>query len=161
METVKITKERLNLFVVCGKHYVSANNSKKSLLWINLDSLLELAIKKLKKVERQKELVNMKFCKKTASRLIEYDKQGRYQFTEEDRIKILSENDLIDQEEIDIPCMIVPKGDYPEKSLTYDVRNAFKGIVIPADEYAGIEDLKKFLEEENERVEEEEELIEE
>lgn len=159
-ETVKITKEQLNIFVVCAKHYISANISKKSQLWINLDNLLPLATKKLKKVEREKDLVRMKYCKKTATKHLDFNKTGNYQFTEEDNLKVLEEFDRIDAEETELPAgFIVPKGEYPEKGLTYDIRNSFKGIVIDRNEYAGIENdaLKKMLEEENARIEQEEE----
>ncbi len=162
METVQITKEKLNKFAAGGKFYISKNMAKKSVLWINVDSLLELATKKLKKVEREKELVRMKYCKKTASKHIEYSKTNQYQFTEDDNVKVLDEFDRIDAELVDFPQMIVTKGEYPEKGMTYDIRDAFKGIVIAENEYdVNNPELKALLEAENERVEAEEEELEE
>lgn len=154
METTKISKEKLNKFVVCAKHYVSANLASKSILWINCDTLLEIAIKKLKKVDREKELVRMKYCKKTATKHIDMTKDGKFQFTEEDNKKVLDEFDRIDGEEIEMPCMIV--SEFPEKGLTYDIRDAFKGIVIPDNKYdVANPELAKMLDEENARVEQE------
>ena len=150
--TVTITKEKLNKFVVCGKHYVTANMANKSLLWIHVDTLLETAIKKLKKIEREKDYVRMKYCKKTATKHIDLSKFDKYQFTEEDNTTVLKEFDRIDAEEIDFPCMIVPKGQYPEKGLTYDIRDSFKGIVIAENEYVIDETLEKRLKEENDRI---------
>lgn len=135
-----ITKEKLNLFVVCAKGYLNANTEKKSVLTAYLDEILPSMIKKLKKVEREKELVRLKYAKKTASKHIEQDKNGRYQFTEEDNINVLEEFDRIDEETIEIEPMLVPEEDCPQ-DLTFDVSDAFRGIVIPEKE-----DLKLLLE---------------
>lgn len=125
-----ITKEHLNLFVVCAKAYMNANTETPSVLTVYLEEILPGMIKKLKKVEREKELVRLKYCKKTASKHIEQDKNGRYQFTEEDNLKVLDEFDRIDDETIEIEPLIVSEEDCPQ-DLTFDVRNAFRGIVIP------------------------------
>lgn len=157
-ETVTITKEKLNLFVICGKHYVNHNKTKKSILWIHVNELLPLAIKKLKKVEREKELIRMKYCKKTSTKHIELNKHNGYQFTEEDNKKVLDEFDRIEQETVEMACLIVPKGEYPEGDLSFDIRDAFTGIVIPEKEYDLTNPkIKEMLEEENKRVAEEEE----
>lgn len=149
----EITKEKLSLFVACGKYYINANQANKSLLWICIDSLLELGTKKLKKIERERDFVRMKFCKKTGSKHIEYDKRGSYQFTEEDNKKVLEEFDRIDSETLEFPTMIVPKGEYPVKGLSYDLRQAFKGIVIPANEYdVSDPNFQALLDEENKIV---------
>ncbi len=159
METITITKEKLNKFVACGKHYITVNVANKSLLWVNVDTLLEIAIKKLKKVEREKELARLSLCKKTATKHIDMSKNGNYQFTEEDHKKLLEAVDTIDQSTVDMPCMVIPKGEYPEKGLTYDIRDSFKGIVIPLNEYdVKNADLAALLEAENARIEQEEEL---
>lgn len=130
MENVTITKEQLNLFVVCGKHY--ATNAKPSVLKSTVSELLPIALKKLKKVERQKELTRLNLCKKTASKHIDLDKDGRYQFTEEDNIKLLERFDDIDEETVEMPCIIV--SEYPEEGLTFDIVRGFEGIVIPKQE---------------------------
>lgn len=125
-----ITKDQLNLFVVCAKGYLNANIGKKSVLTGHLEEILPSMIKKLKRVEREKELVRLKYAKKTASKHIDQDKEGRYQFTEEDNIKVLEEFDRIGEETVEIEPLIVSVEDCPE-DLTFDVRNAFRGIVIP------------------------------
>lgn len=129
MDKVSITKEKLNLFVVCGKHYTSATE-EKSELWDAIYSLVPLALKKLKKVERQKELVRISLCKKTSSKHLDMDKNNRYQFTEEDNLKLLEKFDDIDAELVEFPCQIVKE--FPEEGLTFDMRKGFEGIVIPA-----------------------------
>lgn len=160
MQTLKteVTKEQLNLFAVVGKHYLNANNKKKSVLWVAVNELLPIAIKKLKKIEREKDLIRMKYCKKTATKHIEMDKRGSYMFTEDDNKKVLEEFDRINDEMIEMPTLIVPKGEYPESDLSFDIREGFKGIVIPEVEYelANPEALKVLLEAENERVSQEE-----
>lgn len=127
METTTITKEQLNLFVVVGKHYVT--NSKPSVLKSAIQELLPSALKKLKKVERQKELVRLHLCKKTASKHIDLDRDGRYQFTEEDNVQLLEKFDEIDEETVEMRTIIVD--DFPEEGLTYDTRRGLEGIVIP------------------------------
>lgn len=132
MDTTTITKEQLNLFVVCGKHYVT--NAKASVLKSAISELLPTALKKLKKVERQKELARLNLCKKTASRHIDLDKEGRYQYTEEDHARLLERFDEIDEETVEMPTIIVT--DYPDEGLTYDLRRGFEGIVLPKAEEA-------------------------
>lgn len=127
MTTTKITKEKLNLFVACGKHYVS--NANESELSKAVEAVLEPAIKKLKKVERQQEIARLSLAKKTSSKHIERDKYGNNLFTEADNIKLLEKIDEINAEEVDLPIDIVE--DYPSEGITYDIRQAFEGIVIP------------------------------
>jgi hypothetical protein len=126
-----ITKEKLNLFVVCGKHYIT-NAENKSELWHAINSLLPVAVKKLQKVEREKELFRLSICKKSSSKHIEMDKHGRYQFTEEDNKKLLEKFDEIELETVTIPCHVIEE--FPEEGLSYDMRKGFEGIVIPATE---------------------------
>lgn len=156
-ELAEITKSQLNLFVVCAKHYLNNNSKKKSRLWIALDAILPKAVKLLKKVEGEKELVRVNLCKKSASKHIEYDKDGRYQFTEEAYKTLQEKLEAIEDATVKIPKMIIPKGEYPELGLTYDVRQAFQGIVIPEPDYK-LDDpeLDKRLEEENKALEAEE-----
>jgi len=158
METVKITKSQLNLFVVAGKHYVNANQKKKSKLWIAIDTILPKATKLLEKVEKERELARVNLCKKSASKHIEYDKNGRYQFTDETFKTLQEKLDAIDVAEVTIPQIIIPKGEYPELGLSYDFRQAFQGIVIPEPDYR-LDDpeLEAKLEEENKSLEAEEE----
>lgn len=130
METTNVSKEQINLFVVCGKHYVNANRETPSVLSATVEELLDSYLKKLKKIDREKELVRMKLCKKTATKHIDQDKSGRYQFTEDDQIKLYDEFDRIDEEMVEMPCQIVPKDQIPMEGITYDVARAFKGIVM-------------------------------
>lgn len=126
-----ITKEQLNIFVVCGKHYVSAQIKDKNTnpLWQAINSLLPGAVSKLKKVERQRELARLNLCKKNSSKHIEYDKSGNYQYTEEDNISLLEKFDAINEETVQMQTHII--NDYPTEGLTYDIMQAFEGIVIP------------------------------
>jgi len=161
METTKITKSQLNLFVVAGKHYLNANQSKKSKLWVAIDSILPKATKLLERVEKERELARVNLCKKSASKHIEYDKSSRYQFTAEDFKTLQEKLEIIDAAEVTIPQIIIPKGEYPELGLSYDFRQAFQGIVIPEPDYKLDDpDLDEKLEEENESlVAEEEEAL--
>lgn len=128
-----ITKEQLNLFVVCGKHYISVTPpEQKSILWESVNSLLPLALKKLKKVEHEKELHRLNLCKKTSTKHIDKDKNGGYQFTEDDNIKLIERFAEIDQATVEMSCNVI--NEFPEEGLTYDMRKAFEGIVIPATE---------------------------
>lgn len=158
MTTTQITKSQLNLFVVAGKAYLNMNQKKKSRLWIAIDALLPKATKLLKRVENERELVRVNLCKKTGTKHIEYDKDGRYQFTEE-AFKMLQEKlETIDEQLVAVPSMIIPKGEYPELGLSYDMRQAFENIVIPAPDYK-LDDpeLDAKLEAENKQLEAEEE----
>jgi hypothetical protein len=150
METTKIDKAKLNLFVLAGKQYVNSFQKKKSKLWVAIDTVLPKATKLLERVEKEKELARVNQCKKSASKHIEYDKNGRYQFTEEAYITLQTKLDAIDEAEVAIPKLIVPKGEYPELGLSYDHRQAFQGIVIPEPDYK-LDDpkLDAKLEEEN------------
>jgi len=133
-DTKQITKAKLNLFVVAGKHYINTNK-KKSKLWIAADAILPKATKLLTKVENERELARVNLCKKTATKHIEYDKNGRYQFTEEAFKSLQEKLEAIDEALVSIPTMIVPNGEFPELGLSYDVRQGFYGIVIPEPEY--------------------------
>ncbi len=156
-ETTQIPKEKLNLFVLTGKHYLNSTK-KKSKLWVAVDTILPKATKLLTRVEKERELARVNLCKKTASKHIEYDKNSRYQFTAEDYKTLQDKLDAIDEAEVTIPIMIVPKGEYPELGLSYDIRHAFEGIVIPESDYK-LDDpeLDAKLEEENKSLEAEEE----
>jgi hypothetical protein len=156
-ETTQIPKEKLNLFVLTGKHYLNSTK-KKSRLWIAVDTILPKATKLLAKVEKEKELIRVNLCKKTASKHIDYDKNRQYQFTAEDHKTIQEKFDTIDESMVTIPCMIIPKGEYPELGLSYDIRQAFQGIVIPEPDYT-LDDpeLDAKLELENKALEAEEE----
>ena len=156
-ETTQIPKEKLNLFVLTGKHYLNGTK-KKSKLWLAVDAILPKATKMLKKVEKERELVRVNLCKKTASKHIDYDKEGRYQFTAEEFKTLQEKLDAIDEAMVAIPTIIIPKGEYPELGLSYDIRQAFQGIVIPEPDYK-LDDpeLDAKLEEENKSLEAEEE----
>lgn len=151
MKTTEITKEELNLFAVCAKHYLNNydGDRKANPLVRSIESILPGMMKQLKKVERQKELSRVSLCKKTASKHIEYDKSGRYQFTEEDFKKLEVQLDKIDQEKIKVLEVVIEE--FPEEGLSYDIRQAFEGIVIPKTEKLEIvEELEEELEEKDE-----------
>lgn len=141
MLTTTITKEKLNNFVICGKHY--ATNNAESVLKATVEALLEPAIKRLKKVEREKELQRLKLCKKTSSKHVERDRNNNLIFTEADTISIMEKFDEIDQQTIEFPQDIVKE--FPEDGLSYDIRSAFEGIVIPkiARKFDSLPDVKE------------------
>lgn len=141
MTTTEITKEHLNLFIVCGKHYVNsvpAEKRKENPLVPVIESVLPGMVKQLKKVERSKELFRISLCKKTAANYIEHNKNGDYQFTDKDLIKLTEELTKIDEQTIKVPCVIIEE--FPEEGLSYDLRQAFEGIVIPKGERLEIEE---------------------
>jgi len=141
METIKITKEKLNLFVICGKHYL--NNNKKDMLWGAIDTILPQMVSKLKRVEKQKEFIRLKLCKKTASKYVELDKNGRYQYTEDDNKKLIEELEAIDNELVDVLAIVIPEDQVPEEGVTYDMRKAFEGIVIPGSQEIVLEPVEE------------------
>lgn len=142
-DKVSITNEQLNLFVVCGKHYV--NDAPDSVLKTAVEYVLEPAVKRLKKYERGAELLRLKYCKKTATKHIDYDKNKQLQYTEDDYKNLLNALDDLSEIEIELPACIVSMNEVPEEGLTYDIRRAFEGIVIPKRE-------NKFEEEEEEHT---------
>lgn len=127
-DNVTITKEKLNLFVIAGKQFVSS--TEESVLKIAIEELLPLATKQLQKVERSTEMLRAKFAKKTASKHIERDKWGNYQFTEKDIEDLNNAVDELNSQTVTLPYNIVDQHDVPE-DLPYDFRMAFEGIVIP------------------------------
>jgi hypothetical protein len=128
MEKTTITKEQLNIFVLAGKHYLI--DREKSELTEAIEAILPEAFKKLKKVERERDLYKLSLAKKTNSKHIDLDKNGRYQHTEEDTKKIWEKMDEIDREEVKLSSHVIDK--YPTEDITYDMKQAFQSIVIPA-----------------------------
>ena len=125
----KITKEQLNLFVVCGKHFIMNVDSDNNPLVSAIEDILPEAIEKLKKVERQKNLYRISLAKKTASKHLELDKHGNHMYTEEDTKKIWAKLDEIEKEEVTISTHVIEE--HPSEGMTYDIKMAFSGIVIP------------------------------
>ena len=131
--TVKITKEKLNIFVAIGKHFV--NTTPKSKLWFAVDKILRLAKKKLKKVEQERDEKRREFAAKKDKGLFDLNERGEYQFND-DNLKKLNEALLeIDEEEVEIPFHIIPDGENDETKLSFDMRENFEGIVIPSVDY--------------------------
>lgn len=130
MDKTTITKDQLNLFVWAGKQYLV--NREESELTKAIESILPQAIKKLQKVERQRDLFKISLAKKTNSKHIDLDKNGRYQHTEDDTKKIWDKMDEIDAETVTLNCHVVPDKDYPKEDITFDMKRAFQSIVIPA-----------------------------
>lgn len=136
MNTTEISKEQLNHFVLAGKHYL--NDREESELTKAIEMILPTAIKKLKKVERQRDAFRIAKAKKTGSKHLEKDKNGQYQFTEEDTKLVWEKMDEIDQEMIKVPCHIVEE--YPTEDISYDIKMAFQGVVIPKIEISTFEE---------------------
>lgn len=128
MNKTEITKEQLNLFVWAGKQYLI--NREESELTKSIESILPEAIKKLQKVDRARDLFKVSLAKKTNSKHIDLDKNGRYQHTEDDTKKIWAKMDEIDEEIVTISAHVV--SDYPKEDITFDMKRAFQSIVIPA-----------------------------
>jgi hypothetical protein len=145
METTKITKEKLNLFVICGKHYL--NNTPKNNLWGAIDTILPHMVALLKKVEKKKEFIRLSLCKKTATKHVELDKNGRYQYTEDDNKKLIERLEEVDNELVDVPVIIAEE--YPAEGMTYDMRKAFEGIVIPGSQEIVVMEIEEELEEQD------------
>ncbi len=128
MEKTTITKEQLNLFVWAGKQYLI--NREGSELTKAIEAILPEGIKKLQKTERARDLFKISLAKKTNSKHIDLDKNGRYQHTEDDTKKIWEKMDEIDAETIQLSCHVIK--DYPTEDITFDMKRAFQSIVIPA-----------------------------
>jgi hypothetical protein len=147
MEKTSIKKEQLNLFVWAGKQYLI--DREESELTKAIESILPEAINKLKKVERDRDLFRITLAKKTGSKHLELDKNGRYQHTEEDTKKIWEKMDEIDEQEVKLSSHIIKE--YPTEDISYDMKRAFQSIVIPA--MPVIEEDEKEEEEEEENKE--------
>lgn len=146
----KVTKEQLNLFVICGKHYLN-ELKEPSELSKAIETVLPEAIKKLQKVERQRDMFRISLAKKTATKHLDLDRQGRYQHTEDDTLKIFAKMEEIDKEEVNLHSTIIEE--YPDEGLSYDIRQAFQGIVIPAKLYPKYKDEEEPKDEEEESQE--------
>jgi primosomal protein N' len=144
MDKTTITKEQLNLFVFASKQYLS--NTEESDLSKAIEAILPSAIEKLKKVDRKRDLFKISLAKKTNSKHIDLDKNGRYQHTEEDTKKIWAKMDEIDKEEVMISCHVIEK--YPTDGITFDMKRAFQSVVIPAMPVVEIEQEEEEEEEE-------------
>jgi len=132
---MNITNERLNLFVVCAKHYL--NNSPKSKLWYAVDKILKIALKMLKKVEAKKLEKKREHAVKLDKGVFDVYENGTLKYTVEGEKKLAEDLEAIDQETCEIPTHIIPEGLYDDdpKVLSFDIRNAFEGIVISAIDY--------------------------
>jgi len=130
---MNITNEQLNIFVLCGKAFTT--NTPKSKLWFAVDKITKVAHKKLKNVEREKEAKRREFAMTKEKGIYDLDDKGQFQFTPDGLNNLLKAFEEIDQKEVEIPIHIIPAGEYDEKTLTFDVRQAFEGIVIPAIDY--------------------------
>lgn len=139
--TTKITNERLNLFVLCGKAYVNGN--PKSKLWFAVDKILKIALKLLKKVDQRKEEKRMEFASKKEKGIFDLNPNGGWQFTDESWKKLVEALQVIDEDLAELPTHIVTE--YDEKALSFDLRANFEGIVIPAIDYDTFE-IDKFVE---------------
>lgn len=135
MGPIKITKEKLNLFCLCGKAYL--NMSPKSKLWYAVDKVLKKALKLLKKVEEEKNTARREFALKKDKGVFDTAEGGVFQYSAADHEKLIERMSKIDEEEVEIMSHIIPVGEYDDdpKVLSFDMRNAFEGIVIPEINY--------------------------
>ncbi len=135
MNTITITNERLNLFAICAKQYL--NTSPRSKLWFAVDKILKIAIKKLKKVEEKKNEKRRDHALKLDKGVFDTKDDGSFKYDVTGHKALVVDLAAIDEETVEIPVNIVPDGQFDEnpKFLSFDIRNAFEGIVIPAIDY--------------------------
>jgi len=130
-----ITNERLNLFVVVGKHFLS-NPKKfpKSDLWYAVDKLVKKGLKKLKKVEEEKQKKRREVAVKLDKGIYDLTADGNFKWTDENYEKHVAACAEIDEKEVvDFEPHIVNV--YDDSEFSFDIRNAFEGIVIPEIDY--------------------------
>ncbi len=149
-DTISISNEKLNTFVLCAKHYLM--DAPDSELKTAAEDVLEPAIKKLKKFERGLELLRLKYCKKTATKHIDRDRNKEYQYTEDDYKNLLGAIDDLSELMVKIPTSIVDLDGVPQDGLSSDILRAFEGIIIPKK----TRKFENFKDEEEEEEEEEE-----
>lgn len=150
METIKITNERLNIFVVAGKQY--CNTTPRSKLWFAVDKITKIAEKLLKKVEKQREEKRREFAVKKEKGIYDLTATGGWQFDEAGHKSLVAAMEEIDSKEVELKVHIVADGDFDESVLFFDMRENFEGIVIPQIDYDTF-DVDKYLEELNKKKE--------
>lgn len=133
MPTIQIPNERLMLFVVAGKNYSSGTPLSK--LWFAVDKVTKFAEKKLKLVEKQKEKKRREFALKGDKGVYDLNDKGQFKFDDAGLDKLLPAIEEIDSQLTEIITHIIPAGQYDDSQLTFDMRNIFEGIVIPAIDY--------------------------
>lgn len=154
MDTLTITNERLNIFVIAGKAYLNA--TAKSKLWFAVDKITKVAVKKLKKVEKLREEKRREFAMKKDKGVYDLTENGGWQFDESGHKKLIEALEEIAKQDCELPIHIIPEGQYDEKDLTYDLRDNFEGIVIPAIDYDNF-DIDSWVDPAKKKKEEEEE----
>lgn len=150
MDTIKITNERLSVFVTAGKMY--CNVTPRSKLWFAVDKITKIAEKLLKKVEKEKEEKRREFAMKKEKGIYDLTVQGGWQFDEAGHKALAAAHDDINEKEVELKVHIMPEGDYDETILSFDLRESFEGIVIPAIDYETF-DVDKYLQEETKKKE--------
>ncbi len=133
MTTLTITNERLNLFVFCAKQYL--NTTPRSKLWFAVDKILKIAIKKLKKVEERKNEKRRDHALKLDKGVFDTKDDGSFKYDVKGHKDLVADLLLIDEDTVEVPVHIIPDGEFDEKLLSFDIRNAFEGIVIPVIDY--------------------------
>ena len=133
MGTISLTNEKLATFYMCGKAFI--NSSPRSRLWYAVDKVMKAAEKKLKKVEALKEEKRREFAMKKDKGIYDLTPDGKWQFDQEGHKKLTEALEVIDETVTEISVQIIPEGEFDEKTLSFDLRNNFEGIVIPAIDY--------------------------
>jgi hypothetical protein len=128
-----ITNEQLNLFVLCAKHYV--NNSPKSKLWYAVDKILKGALKQLKKVDERKAEKKRERAIKLEKGVFDLRLDGTFKYDLEGERLLVEDLNAIDQETVEIKTHVITDYDDDPKLISFDMRNAFEGIVIPEIDY--------------------------
>lgn len=144
MDNIKsITNEELNFFVLAGKAYL--NTAPRSKLWYAVDKLTKIGIKMLKKVEREKDAKRREFALTLDKGVYDTKDNNEFKYNVEGHKKLVDALNVIDESQIDFPIHIVSEYDNDPKIISFDIRRAFEGIVIPeiTDPYEENEETKE------------------
>lgn len=141
-QTIKISNDRLNIFVLCAKQF--CNTTPRSKLWYAADKICKIALKKLKKTNRLRDEKRREFASKKDKGIYDLNDQGGWQFDENGFNKATAAMIEIDEQEVELPIHIIPVGQFDEKALSFDMRDHFEGILIPAINYDEF-DIDNFL----------------
>lgn len=122
-----ITNEKLVSFCFHAKAFI--NSTPKSKLWFACDKILRIALKKARKTDQEKDERRRENALMKDKGLFDLDDKNQFQFTKESEKKLLEEFKVIDEKTIELETHIVT--DFDDSKLSYDMRTAFEGIVIP------------------------------
>jgi len=129
-----LTNKQLNLFVICGKQYLNTAPAKTK-LWYAVDKILKKSLKKLEEVDEIKNEKRRDHALTTDKGVFDTNENGTFKYTLAGNKKLMSELTEIENKEVEIDTHIVTEYDDDPKILSFDIRRAFEGIVIPEIDY--------------------------